>query len=81
MVNEMEKGSPCTAEKPMTKKQAADMLGVSTDTLDAWTVQYGIRRVKYAMPANRGNKGRVAYLPSDILAFRDRFVVGDEELR
>jgi hypothetical protein len=67
------------AERPITKKEAAALLGVSTDTLDVWTARYGIRHVKYDMPGNRGNKGRVVYLREDILAFRDRFLVEDEE--
>jgi hypothetical protein len=38
----------------------------------------GLRHIKYEMPGNVGGKGRVAYLPSDILAFREQFMVGGE---
>ena len=65
-------------ERPLTKKQAAKLLGVSTDTLDVWTRDFGLRHIKYQMPGNPGGKGRVAYLPSDVLAFRRRFLVGGE---
>jgi hypothetical protein len=65
-------------EKPLSKKEAAELLGISTDTLDIWTRNLGLRHIKYEMPGNVGGKGRVAYLPSDILAFREQFMVGGE---
>ena len=62
-------------ECPIGKREAAEILGISEDTLDRWTVRYGIRHLKYDMPQNGGNRGKVLYLPSDLLEFRNRFVV------
>ena len=60
-------------EVPVGKETAAAILGVSTDTLDRWTAKQGIPHIKYDVEGNRGNKGRVLYLPSEVLAFRERF--------
>ena len=62
-------------ECPIGKQQAAEILGISVDTLDQWTVRCGIPHYKYDMDGNRGNRGKVAYLASDILEFRERFKV------
>ena len=65
--------SALDVECPVDKKTAAKILGISTDTLDEWTVKYEIPHFKYDMDENKGNRGRVVYLASDILAFRERF--------
>jgi len=62
-------------ECPIGKREAAEILGISTDTLDQWTATYGIPHIKYDMHRNRGNRGKVLYLPSDLLEFRDKFRV------
>ena len=62
-------------ECPIAKTAAARILGISTDTLDQWTARYGIPHFKYDMDGNRGNRGKVLYLPSDLLEFRDGFRV------
>jgi len=62
-------------ECPIGKREAAEILGISTDTLDQWTVRYGIPHIKYDMDGNRGNRGKVLYLPSDLIEFRDKFRV------
>ena len=62
-------------ECPIDKGAAARILGISTDTLDQWTARYAIPHYKYDMDGNRANRGRVVYLASDILAFRDQFRV------
>ncbi|MCD6404958.1 MAG: protein kinase [Planctomycetes bacterium] len=64
-------------EYPIGKRDAAEILGISTDTLDQWTVKYGIPHYKYDVAGNRGNRGKVVYLASDILCFREKYrVVG-----
>jgi len=68
-------------ECPLTKKEAAQVLGVSVDTLDQWTAKYGIPHIKYDMDGNRGNRGKVLYLASDLLAFRDKFRVEGRDTR
>ena len=62
-------------ECPIGKQKAAKILGVSTDTLDQWTAKYGIPHYKYAMEGNSGNRGKVVYLASELVAFRERFRV------
>ena len=62
-------------EYPMDKKRAAAFLGISGDTLDKWTARYGIPHVKYDMAGNRGNRGKVLYLLSDLTEFRARYRV------
>ncbi len=68
-------------ECPVGKRTAAKLLGVSTDTLDAWTVRYGIPHYKYDMEANSGNRGKVVYMASDVLEFRERFRVEGENVQ
>jgi hypothetical protein len=60
-------------ECPIGKADAARILGVSQDTLDQWTAEYGIPHIKYDMDGNTGNRGKVLYLPSDLLAFRSKY--------
>lgn len=60
-------------ELPVDKRTAAAILGISTDTLDEWTARGLIRHIKYNVPGNPGNRGKVLYLPSDLLAFRERY--------
>ena len=67
-------------ECPVTKKDAAEILGISCDTLDQWTVRYGIPHIKYDMDGNRGNRGKVLYLPSDLIEFRDKFRVEGRDI-
>jgi len=62
-------------ECPIDKDAAARILGISSDTLDEWTARYAIPHYKYDMDGNRGNRGKVAYLASDILEFREQFRV------
>jgi len=62
-------------ECPIDKNAAAKILGVATDTLDQWTASYAIPHYKYDMDGNRGNRGKVMYLASDILQFREKFRV------
>jgi hypothetical protein len=62
-------------ECPIGKKKAAKILGISTDTLDQWTTKYGIPHYKYAMEGNSGNRGKVVYLASDLVEFREKFRV------
>ena len=62
-------------ECPINKTMAAAILGVSEDTLDQWAVKYGIEHYKYDMDGNTGHRGKVVYLASDILAFREQFRV------
>ena len=68
-------------ECPVDKQTAAQILGVSVDTLDQWTARYGIPHIKYDMDANRGNRGKVLYLVSDLLEFRDRYRVEGTDVR
>jgi len=68
-------------ECPIGKREAAEILGISTDTLDQWTVRYGIPHIKYDMDGNRGNRGKVLYLPSDLLEFRERFRVEGRDIK
>ncbi len=67
-------------EFPIGKEDAAQILGICVDTLDTWTAKYGILHLKYDMAGNRGNRGKVMYLPSDLLAFRDRFMVAGRNI-
>lgn len=67
-------------ECPIGKTAAARILGISTDTLDQWTARYGIPHYKYGMDGNRGNRGKVLYLPSDLLEFREKFRVEDRRI-
>ena len=60
-------------ECPIDKRTAAAILGISEATLDEWTARYGIPHYKYDMDQNTGNRGKVAYLASDILEFRERY--------
>jgi len=62
-------------ECPVEKKKAAGILGISTDTLDQWTAKYGIPHYKYVMEGNTGNRGKVVYLVSDLIEFREKFRV------
>jgi len=64
-------------ECPLTKTEAAEILGISTDTLDQWTAKYSIPHIKYDMD---GNRGKVLYLPSDLLEFRERFRVEGRDI-
>lgn len=48
--------------------------------MDQWTAGYGIPHLKYDMDGNRGNRGKVLYLPSDLLAFRGQFMVGGRDI-
>ena len=75
---ENQKRSHVEPERPLSKKEAAELLGVSVDTLSNWTERFGIPYIKYALPDNRGNKGRVIYLVKDIMAFRDSFRVNKQ---
>ena len=68
-------------ECPVDKKTAAQILGVSADTLDQWTAKYGIPHIKYDMDGNLGNKGKVVYLPSDLLEFRGRYRVEGRDVQ
>jgi hypothetical protein len=68
-------------ECPVDKETAANILGISVDTLDQWTARYGIPHIKYGMDGNRGNKGIVRYLPSDLLAFRARYRVEGRDVQ
>ncbi|MFW6118815.1 MAG: hypothetical protein ACOC7S_00615 [Planctomycetota bacterium] len=63
------------AECPIGKREAAEILGISVDTLDTWTARYGIPHFKYDMDRNRGNRGKVVYLISDLLEFRKQYRV------
>ena len=38
-------------------------------------MRYGIPHVKYDMEGNLGNRGKVVYLASDLLEFREKFKV------
>ncbi|KPK66370.1 MAG: hypothetical protein AMK73_00195 [Planctomycetes bacterium SM23_32] len=67
-------------ECPVSKQLAAEILGISVDTLDQWTARYGIPHLKYDMDGNRGNRGKVLYLPSDLLAFRERYRVEGRDI-
>ena len=67
-------------ECPINKTMAAAILGVSEDTLDQWTVRYGIEHYKYDMAGNTGHRGKVVYLASDILAFREQFRVEGRDI-
>lgn len=67
-------------ECPVGKRVAAAILGISEDTLDQWTAKYAIPHLKYDMNANRGNRGKVLLLPSDLLAFREQFMVGGRDI-
>ena len=60
---------------PISRKQAAKLLGVCLDTLDSWTIRFGIPHVKYDLPDNPGNKGKVVYFVRDLISFRDSFHV------
>ena len=40
-------------ECPVGKQIAAEILGISVDTLDQWAAKYGIRHVKYDMEENK----------------------------
>ena len=64
-------------ECPLTKTEAAEILGISTDTLDQWTAKYRIPHITYDMD---GNRGEVLYLPSDLLEFRERFRVEGRDI-
>ena len=68
-------------ECPVDKRTAAKLLGVSTDTLDAWTVRYAIPHYKCDMEANSGNRGKVVYMASDVLEFRERFRVEGQNVQ
>lgn len=67
-------------ECPIGKQKAAKILGVSTDTLDQWTAKYGIPHYKYSMDGNSGNRGKVVYLASDLVEFREGFRVGERDI-
>ncbi len=67
-------------ECPIGKRKAAKILGVSTDTLDQWTAKYGIPHYKYAMEGNSGNRGKVVYLASELVEFREKFRVETRDI-
>ncbi len=67
-------------ECPIGKEDAAQILGICVDTLDGWTARYGIAHLEYDMDGNRGNRGKVMYLPSDLLAFRERYRVNGRDI-
>jgi hypothetical protein len=66
---------------PVDKQTAARILGASVDTLDQWTARYGIPHIKYDMAANRGNRGKMLYLVSDLIEFRNRYRVEGTDVR
>jgi hypothetical protein len=70
-----------TIECPVDKETAADILGIAADTLDQWTAKYGIPHIKYDMDGNRGNRGKVLYLASDLLEFRARYRVEGRDVQ
>ena len=57
-------------ERPLTKQEAANILGVSTDTLDAWTARYGIAHYKFNVPANKGTRGSIRSRCMDSVTLR-----------
>ena len=67
-------------ERPVGKADAAAILGISVGTLDNWTARCGIPHVKYAVPGNPGNRGRVVFLPSELLAWREQFRVASRDI-
>ena len=67
-------------ECPIGKQEAAKILGVSTDTLDQWTAKLGIPHYKYDVAGNTGNWGKVVYLATELLAFREQFKVAGEDI-
>jgi hypothetical protein len=58
--------SPAEVDKLISRKQAAQLLGVKPHTLAMWalTKRYQLKAVKY------GNRTR-GYMMSDVLKFRD----------
>ncbi len=68
-------------ECPVGKERAAKILGICPATLDEWTARYGIRHIKYDMAGNTGNRGKVLYLPSDLLEFRERYRVNGRDVK
>jgi hypothetical protein len=50
------------------------------DTLDQWTARGVIPHLKYNVLPNTGNRGRVLYLPSDLLAFRQSHMVKSRDI-
>jgi len=67
-------------ECPLGKEDAASILGISADTLDEWTARRLIPHIKYDVPGNRGNRGKVLYLPSDLLKFRTAYRMGGRDI-
>jgi hypothetical protein len=67
-------------EHPVGKREAAAILGISIATLDTWTARCGIPHLKYDVPGNPGNRGRVVYLPSELLQWRAQFKVGQRDI-
>ena len=62
-------------EYPIGKREAAKVLGISTTTLDEWTARYCIPHIKYDVEGNRGNRGKVLYIASELLAWRQQYHV------
>lgn len=75
MNNELVEQRLVQPDVPISRKQAAKLLGVCLDTLDSWTVRLSIPHIKYDLPDNPGNKGKVIYFAKDLVAFRERFRV------
>ena len=50
---------------------------MSTDTFDQWTARHGIPHGKYGVAGNKGNEGKVVYLATDVLNFREKFRVAN----
>ena len=67
-------------ECPVGKKTAAEILGVSVDTLDQWTARYSIPHFKYDVAGNCGNRGKVLYLPSEVVAWREQYHVKGQDI-
>ena len=77
---DLQRAEVLEVECPIGKKKAARILGISTDTLDQWTARYGIPHYKYVMEGNTGNRGKVVYLVSDLLNFREKFRIESRDI-
>ena len=65
-------------ECPVDRRMAANILGVSESTLDSWSAMGLIAHLKYDVRGRKG--GRVLYLPSELLRFRQEHNVSVRDI-